>query len=387
MVYAALGMRLTQFEVGGIQHFKFTRVQLEFLYVTVPTDWEVIPYEATRLPSVGIVMAQSMAPVPLMRHALSQKLTSLTEADFERCAKSMNVETRPPDHSVTETLAALAKHFCGTDDQAAKLEADLYLKCYMARDDTDDQLLGDPLLEAVFENMDDEDKGEFKEIGLAQKKQKTRAKLNAWRDTLNQEASGEPATKKRRLGRGKAKAKAKAKAGAPDPAGAPPAEAPPAEAPPAAPPAPAAALPLPAPPPVVEPPVGEVPEPLPAAAPPAPPPAAAPPQPVALVAAPHDPAARPRAGNLDLAGSWDAIMCSACGGMAGQKKYTYGPGGRDGPAWIMRCYDYAAGSWPSKLPLYRVKQESRMMADPAADIEMWVQSHRTCCGDPAAAPN
>ena len=98
--YAALALRLLECTIEGIRHFKFIREPLAFLYIVDATEWDVIPYEATRLPGHGIVMAQSEDPIPLMRHTLRQPKHSLHEDDFQSCleavrGKRMGLATTP----------------------------------------------------------------------------------------------------------------------------------------------------------------------------------------------------------------------------------------------------------------------------------------------------
>ncbi len=164
-------------------------------------------------------------------------------------------------------------------------------KAYGACDDTEDQMLADPLCEAVYDDMDDEDKGEFKEIGEPKRNKKARARLGASKRICDEEAGPEPKRRRRMMRpKSKAKAKAKAKAGALEPGavGGPPPQ--PAEPPAVEPLAPLAGLP---PPPAGwgaarsgasgEPPAVEQPPPLGPAA------------------------AHPRVGNLALTSGWEEI--------------------------------------------------------------------------------
>ncbi len=116
--YAALALRLLECTIEGVRHFKFIREPLAFLYIVDATEWDVIPYEATRLPGHGIVMAQSEDPIPLMRHTLRQPKHSLHEDDFQSCLEAVRVELPLPpcSNDVSEILLGLAKHFCGTDN-------------------------------------------------------------------------------------------------------------------------------------------------------------------------------------------------------------------------------------------------------------------------------
>ena len=190
-------------------------------------------------------------------------------------------------------LLALAKHFCGADNGDAQVEADMYAKALTATTtNTDEQLLEDPLLEAVYDDMDEEDKGEFPEIGVAKRKKKYQARFGAW--TRARLGPSGPRAKNR------AKAKARAQAAAPpaEPSVAEPSAAP--AAPPTAQAAPPAVVAAPEAPPKAGPaaPPAEV------AAPPAPPPAG----PAAPPAA--DAVAHPRAvANYRVTWGWEDIPC------------------------------------------------------------------------------
>jgi len=383
-VFAAMGLRLHQFVVDGTAAFKFdaTHKECELLYVTDPSDWEAVPFIAARLPGHGVVMQQCADALPLMRHALRQEEHTLTEVDIEECTKILELERKD---TVAGNFLAIAKHFCGTDDgdsPAVLAEVGLYERAYNSVPDSGEELLADPLLEAVYEDLDDEDKGEFREIGEAKQRRKYRARVRTWQ-VAHGEAQDEFQRKRRRLMRPKAKGKAKAKAAA---APGPPAPAPepvehvlevPEPALPAVlqPPLPAPALanvlegPAPALPAVLPPPAPEpgVPEP-PGAPPPLPPPMG------------PDVAAHIRAANYGNTTGWDDILCDRCHCLAGQKKYNAAPGMRDGETWYMRCFNYVGNSWPVKLPGYRAKRHSTMQ-DAEGFIHSWVQSNRSCCQD------
>ena len=368
-VFAAMGLILRGFDLAGRTYYKFNvgaDAAFEFLYVVDPLDWEVIPYAATRLQGQGIVMEVVEAPMPLMRHTLRQELHTMTEDDIAKCVEiAVGAEHVPPEDNnmrSSDMFIALAKHFCGGDSGDAQViaEADLYEKAYTAKDDTDEQLLADPLLEAAYDDMDDEGKGEFREIGDAKRKKKYRAKVGAWKRAYEEDQGTRPRKRRRLALRPKAKAKAKAVA-APAPA---------------APPAAAAAVAPPAPP-DAGPPGAAAAPPIPAAA---PGPAAAP----AAGAAAAPPAVPEHAHaravpNYGVTSSWDDVHCNSCLMLAGQKKYSESPGLRDAASYIMRCFDYAENRWGSRLPLYRVRTASAMPGDPHAHIETWVQQNRTCC--------
>ena len=166
-VFAAIGLRLHECVVDGSGIFKFStsHKECEFVYVTDPSDWVAIPWIATRFADHGIVMQQCGDALPLMRHTLRQAEHTLTDVDIQQCTEILELERKD---TIKGNFLELAKHFCGTDDghsPAVLEEVELYEKAINAVDDTDEQLLADPLLEAVYDDLDDEDKGEFKDIG------------------------------------------------------------------------------------------------------------------------------------------------------------------------------------------------------------------------------
>ena len=227
--YAAMGVQLSSFDDGGRHHFTFdyTHRRFEFIYVTDPLDWEIVPFQAVRLPSRGVVMQQDGDHLPLIRDTLCQKDHDLSEVDLVKICKCLHVQPAIPAGSDSETsLGAIAKHFCATDDvksDAVQNELQLYRRAFECNIDNaadDDDLLNDPLVEAVFYELADDDKGEFPEIKEAKAKRKIKAKFGAWHDELEKQAakkkkrkkkSGEGnATKKPKKGKAAAKAKASA---------------------------------------------------------------------------------------------------------------------------------------------------------------------------------
>ena len=73
--YAAMGVQLSSFQDGGRPHFTFdyTHRRFEFIYVTEPLDWEIVPCQAVRLRGRGVVMQQNGDHLPLIRDTLCQK--------------------------------------------------------------------------------------------------------------------------------------------------------------------------------------------------------------------------------------------------------------------------------------------------------------------------
>ena len=234
--YAAMAMRLFSFHDAGCRHFTFHHAmrRYEFIFVTDPLDWDIVPFQAVRLPGRGIVMQQDGDPLTLIRHTLRQPEHDLSEDDLTAICKCLALEPAvPADSDLDIKLQAIAKHFCGTDDinsEDVQRELALYDHAFACADDADEELLSDPLVEAVYDDLCDEDKGEFAELRLAKAKRKLKAKFQAGHDEVEKQAlakkntkkrqkkeSGEEgsATKKAKKGR-KAKAKANATASAVD---------------------------------------------------------------------------------------------------------------------------------------------------------------------------
>ena len=202
--YAAMAMRLFSFNDAGCRHFTFHHAtrRYEFIFVTDPLDWDIVPFQAVRLPGRGIVMQQDGDPLTLIRHTLRQPEHDLSEDDLTAICKCLALEPAvPADSDLDIKLQAIAKHFCGTDDinsEDVQSELALYDHAFAcADDDADEDLLSDPLVEAVYDDLCDEDKGEFSELGAAKVKRKLNAKFGAWHDEVEKQALAKKNTKKR----------------------------------------------------------------------------------------------------------------------------------------------------------------------------------------------
>ena len=359
-LWAGLGMPLARFEENGQTYSKFKRAPLQYLHVFDPSDWEVLPFVQTRLPNYGLVMEDVGGPLHLMLHTLRAGFHMLTAPDIERCCKHRRIPAQP---SIEEGLTALSKNFQPCVNFCGPSEAGRFIKQYYNRRTSDEDLLKDPLVEAVFDELDQDDKDEFKSM------QEARKKKNYKRAVAEEDAETGPAPPKKRrklslrplVQQRRARAAPAAVANGPAAAEAP--GTPPAAAEPASPPAA----------PLAAPPAAAAEEPDQASQPPAV--AAAPLAAVAVAAV-----AIVRGPNVNpLPLVWTDIHCQTCGRVSGQKKYHPGPGLRDSASWYMRCYDFPNGTWPTKLPGYRCKAQSAMAGDPALCIEQWVRERRSCC--------
>ena len=395
--FAALLLQLVAFEKDGLPHFKFhiSHKVCEFAYFTNPLDWEALPYTAIRLAGHGIVMQQHAdGPMPLMRHCLRQRQNGgMTIHDKIKFLQLVNIQVAPPHHKIADIHLTLAKYFLDAEDTAAasvRQEAALYQTAQYEVDNTDELLLQDPLVSMVYDDMDGEDKGEFKEIGVAKQKRRITAASDKWKkaqESVNQEkrhplklgrpkgAKGRNAGKGKGRGGVKAKGKGKGKVAAVDPAVVAEAEAEAAQEEEEA--------------------------------------AGAEEEAVAEEAngkgrgkgerkgkakgkgrakgrgndgAADDgaPAAHARAvHSYDVTGPWEDVHCSSCDSRAGQKKLIVQPGNRDSKTYHIVCYDFSRGRYfPSGSGERNTRKTvSKMTYEPSAFIRDWIWTHRTCCGN------
>ena len=68
--WAALVLPLRSFEHGGVTHYEFYQAPVEFIFVTDPTKYRVVPVQASRVEGHGITMAKEGDPEPLVQFAL-----------------------------------------------------------------------------------------------------------------------------------------------------------------------------------------------------------------------------------------------------------------------------------------------------------------------------
>jgi hypothetical protein len=371
------GLKLHEINVDDTSHFHFPRSgSFEFLFVTDPTNWETIPYAACRLPRHGIVMKQSAPAMPLMQHTLRDQSSSMTVEDIGRCVKRLKIETSSDD--LPSMLSALATKICDGDEEAARKEANLFHKAREPNRNTDDMLLDDPLVDLVYEEMDDKDKGEFKEIGDAKDKRKLSATLRKWNAACATAAKkkqhrrvgrakgrgkGEVKVKGKGRGKGKVKVKGKGKGKGNGKAVT----------------VPSAPLPLPTP-------IPPAPIPLPAPTPSAPEAALV----VAAVPTQADPRPRGRASaSYNNVGPDELIYCDNCAGIIGKKWKSEMPGNRDQETWYFTVWNRRTNGWYKKSPGLKSKQSHKFVdkdtgerkTDDERDQEIndWLQDNKGCC--------
>ena len=145
-----------------------------WLHITDLSAWSVKPWVAVRRPGLGIVLEQRGEQVSLLKHCLSCK-ADLHCADLELCVEHLGIESTAADLGDGEALLGKLCEYVAPGDATFLARARL---CYLeATSKREDRLLKDPswhLLEAVYEDLDPDDKSEFKEIAKAKELKKLR---------------------------------------------------------------------------------------------------------------------------------------------------------------------------------------------------------------------
>ena len=143
-----------------------------WLHIVDPSDWRVLPWKAARHCDHGVLLKQCGDPISLLRHCLGNK-NSLHCDDLLMCAAHLGIEVKEKDTSDAKAIIDLLCRHIAPDDQTY---VEAVQKCWGdAGISTEEALLKDPnwnLMEAVFEDMDPEDKGEFPEMRKAVKRKK-----------------------------------------------------------------------------------------------------------------------------------------------------------------------------------------------------------------------
>ena len=324
--WAFLAWPLRRSVIDGCAHYHFVIPgAVTWHHVTNPEDWLIAPFVACRS-EAGIGFKQTAEAVSLAKHCLLTSCNKLSFEDLVMCAAFYTDEQVSESSSVDALCDILGRHFGPDDPGTPEKIKELYFQR-----EGDPPVLEGPLVEAVYDDLDPDDKTEFPEVGEAIKKRRLKMRRVESKLKRTRVLAGMDARPKKRARTG-----AKAKA-APVPKAGP-----------------------------VVPPVAIV------LAPPEPP---QPPPP----AAPHDGgnAAGHHAGPVlpDLV--FTTIMCERCGQPAGQHKYHQSPGMRDGPSWIVRVKDPGTGKWGVRLPYKQVLRAIDGRNE--AWAQNWVRDHKTCC--------
>ena len=212
---------------------------VDWLHVTDPSEWKVVPTSAFVLADTGVVMRQIAEPVFLMRHALTTYANELNLQDLLQCARFENDVDVPEETTSTKDVCTIIGKLMDPDDPANSVGEVIYTS--FTSEANVSSAFDDVMVEAVFEDFDAEDKNEFPEVGKAIKDRKIRQRCAEYKRNQTRKLAGLDGPKKK-----KAKTKAKAKAKPGPLAGHPPGEPPPPPPPP--PPHPPPPPPLPAPP-------------------------------------------------------------------------------------------------------------------------------------------
>ena len=173
--WAALVLPLRSFEHGGVTHYEFYRAPVEFIFVTGPTKYRVVPVQASRVEGHGITMAKEGEPEPLVQFALrNPDKIKLTDADLRRIATFLDLENITESTPINDLLTALSNF--------SELDAEHIRKMYWQGQADDDgcELLKDPLMECVYNDLDQGDKDEFKEVGKMIKKRKFKIAMGTY---------------------------------------------------------------------------------------------------------------------------------------------------------------------------------------------------------------
>ena len=191
--WAALGVPLQEMEINGVAHYTFNlRAGVKWQHILDPEQWNVLPFIAWRDEVHGVLMKAAGTPQSLPKHCLLSKgVNLLTAEDLQRLVKHLNLpqpdsgdpaETDPPQ--LTSMISALAQYFC--------LEVADCLANFQEREETADCLLHDPFAEAVYQDLDPDDKLEFADFGQSLKQRKIRHAQHALgqsrRETISMKA-------------------------------------------------------------------------------------------------------------------------------------------------------------------------------------------------------
>ena len=156
---------------------------VEWLHVTGPMDWAVIPLVGERC-AMGIVLKQIADRVPLMRYSLLHHSRTLSHKDLSECAAhlALDVGTGPSRLDLLKALASHFGHVCHEEQKTTDAAA---------------SIAKDPLAEAVYGDMDKAEQMEFPEVDAAFKQKRERQRIAEWR--VLKLSVAVPGAKKRRL--------------------------------------------------------------------------------------------------------------------------------------------------------------------------------------------
>ena len=149
----------------------------EFVHIVNPDEWEEVPFEALRLdvaiaPTHGIVMRQSKGRQSLIRACLERKEHGLGFEGLQELAK--HLELPCANVNSVQLLKTIVEKVAGDDESWAKRVLALDNQ---VEGSTVASMARDPLVEAAFDELPDEDKADFPELKSVFRKKRVRQRL------------------------------------------------------------------------------------------------------------------------------------------------------------------------------------------------------------------
>ena len=143
----------------------------EFLVVTQPELWTVLPHQAVRLNGAGLVVARTGPTVGLLENCLRTKNNGLVRDDLYRLAVYLGIEGARRSASKEVLLVLVAGHVGG----------DELVEVVKASESTARPLdvhVGDPFFEAAFDELPEDDQMELRDVKDALKARRRRRRIN-----------------------------------------------------------------------------------------------------------------------------------------------------------------------------------------------------------------
>ena len=130
-----------------------------FIHVTNPSDWEVVLCEATGSPDC-LFLQQTGPAISLIKACIQRAGHGLNQVDLVRLARHLGLPCEA-NSAYDELLRAIAVDVSGNDNEFVEL----VMKMDKTTKKTVSELIEDPFFELAFDLMNDDDKGEFPEVG------------------------------------------------------------------------------------------------------------------------------------------------------------------------------------------------------------------------------
>ena len=144
----------------------------EFIHVTDPSNWEVLPYESFRspCPNAGFLLLRQTGPaMSLIKACIQRAGNGLHLQDLLRLARHLGLAF--PDNAEHDTvLKAIALHVSDNDENFAEL----VLQMSKVSLKTMKELTDDPFFELAYDMLNDDDKNEFPDVGEELQKKRVR---------------------------------------------------------------------------------------------------------------------------------------------------------------------------------------------------------------------